>query len=86
MEFSNQKFRHFCQYYGIQQQFIVQYNPQSNGRVERFNGSLFNAAKVILNDAKLSHQFWEDAIAIANYIHNVLPHKGIANKLPFEII
>jgi hypothetical protein len=36
----------------------------------------------MLNDAKLSHQFWEDAIATVNYIHNVLPHKGIVNKLP----
>jgi len=32
---------------------------------------------------KLSRQFWEDAVATANYIHNCIPHHGIKNKIPF---
>ena len=39
-----------------------------------------------LNDPKLSYQFWEDAVATANYIHNRLPHKGINNRIPFETL
>jgi len=54
--------------------------------VECLNGTLFNATKALLNDAKLSHHFWEDAINTANFIHNLLPHKGINNKIPYEII
>jgi len=30
----------------------------------------------MITDAKLSHKFWQDAVATANYIHNRLPHKG----------
>ena len=54
--------------------------------MERFNGTLINSAKAMLNDSKLSHQFWEDAISTANYIHNRIPHKGINMKIPYEII
>eukprot|EP00833_Pecoramyces_ruminatium_P002325 jgi/Orpsp1_1/1176357/evm.model.c7180000057302.2 len=40
----------------------------------------------MLADAKLNHKFWQDAIAAANYIHNRLPHKGINNKIPYELL
>jgi len=33
------------------------YNPQQNGCVERLNGTLINATKILLNDAKLNHHF-----------------------------
>jgi len=62
------------------------YNPQQNGCVERLNGTLINATKVLLNDAKLNHHFWEDAINNANFIHNLLPHKGTNNKIPIYFI
>ena len=86
VEFNNQKFKQFCHNYGILQQFTVPYNPQSNGRAERFNGTFINSAKVMLNDAKLIRQLCEDAVATTNYFHNMLLHKGISNKIPFEII
>jgi len=37
----------------------------------------------MLNDEKLSLQFWEDVVATSNYIHNRIPHKGINNKIPY---
>jgi len=40
----------------------------------------------MLNEAKLSHQFWEDSISTSNYVHNILSHKGIKIKIPFEAI
>ena len=85
-EFSNFKFNSFCSYYGIIHQYTVPHTPQQNGRVERFNGIIINAAKALLNDAKLSHNFWEHAVDTANYIFNRLPHSGINNKIPFEIL
>jgi len=86
-EFVNSKFKDFCNKYGItHHQLTIPYNPQQNGKVERFNGTLINAAKVLLHDAMLSHQFWEDAIDTSNYIRNRLPHKGIHNKIPFELL
>ena len=40
----------------------------------------------MLNDTKLSLQFWEDAVSTSNYIHNRIPHKGINNKIPYELL
>jgi len=83
-EFKNAKFYDFCKMNGIQQQFTIPYNPQQNGRIERFNGTIISTAKVLLKDTKLSRQFWEDAVATANYIHNRIPHHGIKNKISFD--
>jgi len=85
-EFKNNLFNQYCYNYGIKHQFTVPYNPQQNGRAERLNSTLINTAKTMLNDAKLSYQFWEDSVATANYIHNRLPHKGINNRIPFETL
>jgi len=85
-EFKNNKFKSFCINHRITQQFTVPHNPQQNGRAERFNGTLISSAKALLNDARLSHQFWEFAVDTANYIHNRIPHLGINNKIPFEVL
>jgi len=84
-EFQNTRFETFCQENGIHHQFTIPYNPSQNGRAERFNGTLISSAKALLNEAKLSHDFWEFAVDTANFIHNRLPHQGIQNKIPFEI-
>jgi len=68
------------------QQFTVPHNPQQNGRAERFNGTLISSAKSLLNDSQLSKEFWEYAVETANYIHNRIPHSGINNKIPFELL
>ena len=85
-EFSNTKFKTFCQDNGIVHRFTVPYTPQQNGRIERFNGTIIAAAKSLLNESRLSHHFWEYAVDTANYIHNRLPHRGINNRIPYEII
>lgn len=86
LEFCNNKFKHFCSLYGIHHQFTVPYNPQQNGKIERLNGILITSSKAMFTDAKLSRQFWEDAVSTSNYIHNCLPHSSLNNKIPYEII
>lgn len=44
-EFKYIKFNDCCKTYGIQQQFTILYNPQQNGRIERFNGTIINSTK-----------------------------------------
>jgi len=85
-EFTNSRFKEFCTNYGINHQFIIPYNPQQNGKIERLNQTLIYSAKAMLHDSMLNHQFWEDAINTSNYIHNRLPHRGIKNRIPFEIL
>jgi len=85
-EFKNSQFNDFCNNEGIIQQFTVPYNPQQNGRSERFNRTLINSAKAILKEAKLNGQFWEDAVSTANYIHNRIPHNSIDQQVPYELL
>jgi len=74
IEFCNRKFKEFRSNKGIIHQLSIPYNPQQNGRAEPFNGILINAAKALLNESKLSKEFWEYAVDTANYIHNRIPH------------
>eukprot|EP00833_Pecoramyces_ruminatium_P004671 jgi/Orpsp1_1/1178703/evm.model.c7180000066417.1 len=73
-EFSNRKFNSLCSEKGIIHQYTTPYNPQQNGHAERFNGTLINSSKALLNDSKLSRKFWEYAVDTSNYIHNRIPH------------
>jgi len=84
-EFQNSRFQTFCQENGIKHEFTIPYNPSQNGRAERFNGTLISSAKALLNESKLSHDFWEYAVDTANFTYNRLPHQGNQNKIPYEI-
>jgi len=85
-EFTNNHIRRFCKDNGIIQQFSIPYNPQQNGRAERFQETLIYNASAMLKDGKLNHKFWEDAVRTVNYIHNSLPHRGNKNKVLFELL
>jgi len=85
-EFVNKNFSSFCNENGIIHQLTVPYNPQQNGRAERLNEKLIYTAASLLTESKLNRKFWEDAIHTANYIHNRLPHKGINDQVPFELL
>eukprot|EP00833_Pecoramyces_ruminatium_P015872 jgi/Orpsp1_1/1189904/evm.model.d7180000075388.1 len=85
-EYNNVNFNNFCDDNGIIHLYSIPYNPQQNGKAERFQQTLIFSARAMLQDAQLHHKFWEDAIDTANYIHNRLPHKGNNNKVPFEVL
>ena len=85
-EFYNYQFDDFCTKNGIIQLSSIPKNPQQNGKAERFQQTLIHASRALLRDARLNYRFWEDAIKTANYIHNRLPHRGINNKIPYEIL
>jgi len=85
-EFSNNNFDNFCNLNGIIHEYTVPYSPQQNGRIERLHGSLIPNARAMLEDAHLNHVFWEDAVATANFIYNRIPHKGINNNVPYELL
>eukprot|EP00833_Pecoramyces_ruminatium_P002608 jgi/Orpsp1_1/1176640/evm.model.c7180000058400.1 len=85
-EFKSTEFNNLCSKFGIIQLYTIPYNPQQNGRAERLNGTLISHAIALLQDAKLSKRFWENAIETVNYVHNRLPHRGNLNKIPYEIL
>jgi len=83
-EFLKSSFKNFCNNRGIDHQTTVPYNPQQNGRAERLNGVLISSATALLEDAKLSRRFWEDAIGTASYVYNRIPHQAINNSILYE--
>ena len=85
-EFTNNYFVDFCNNIGICHEFTIPYPLQQNGWIERLHGTLIPNARVILEEAKLNHVFWEDAIDTINYIHNRIPHNDINNSIPYELL
>ena len=85
LEFINNNFKNFCSQHGIIHTTSIKYTPSQNGKAERFQETLIYNATALLKDAKLHHQFWEDAVATTNYIHNRIPHK-FNNKTPYELL
>jgi len=57
-------------------------NPQELGRSERNNRSFENCIKTILRYANLNLKYWPYAIKNAVDIKNIIPHRGINNKIP----
>ncbi|GJZ59359.1 retrovirus-related pol polyprotein from transposon TNT 1-94 [Tanacetum coccineum] len=56
---------------GISQNFSSPCTPEQNGVVERRNITIIEAAKTMLNSAKLPKQFWGEAVNIACYTQNI---------------
>ena len=54
-EFKNAILNEFCTDEGIYQQYSAPRTPQQNGVVERKNMTLVEAARTMLNEAKLPH-------------------------------
>ncbi|KAL8121836.1 hypothetical protein AgCh_018533 [Apium graveolens] len=66
-EFRNATLTEFCKDRGIVQEFLAARTPQQNGVVERKNRTLVEAARTMLQDAKLSTSFWEEAMNTTCY-------------------
>ena len=56
-EYKNKKVENYCKNNGIMKIYSPPYNPQNNGKVERFNYTIIDCAKTILNWSKLDIRF-----------------------------
>jgi len=68
-EYKNKKINKLCKEYGIEKLYSAPYNPEINGKAERINQTLVNAAISLLHWAGMSENFWEYAIKQACYIY-----------------
>ncbi|GJW04083.1 retrovirus-related pol polyprotein from transposon TNT 1-94 [Tanacetum coccineum] len=69
-EFRNHKLEEFYDEKGISQNFSSPCTPEQNGVAERRNRTLIEAARTMLNSAKLPKQFWGEAVNTACYTQN----------------
>ena len=64
-EFRNSTMEEFCKERGVKQEFSAPGTPQQNGVVERKNRTLIEAARTMLDEAKLPTYFWAEAVQTA---------------------
>ncbi|KAL8118401.1 hypothetical protein AgCh_016070 [Apium graveolens] len=84
-EFKNLIMEEFCKRHGIKQEFSAPGTPQQNGVVERKNRTLIEAARTMLEEAKLPTYFWADAVQTACFTQNAtLINKH--GKTPYEMV
>ncbi|KAL8147667.1 hypothetical protein AgCh_005113 [Apium graveolens] len=84
-EFKNLIMEEFCKSHGIKQESSAPGTPQQNGVVERKNRTLVEAARTMLEDAKLPTYFWAEAMQTACFTQNAtLINKH--GKTPYEMV
>ena len=84
-EYTGNKFEEYRKSRGIRHQATVPHSPQQNGVAERKNRTLCEAARVMLEDAKLPRKFWAEAVATAAYCQNRAPTKAVKGSTPHEL-
>ncbi|KAL8120799.1 hypothetical protein AgCh_017833 [Apium graveolens] len=84
-EFKNLIMEEFCKNHVIKQEFSAPGTPQQNGVVERKNRTLIEAARTMLEEAKLPTYFWAEAVHTACFTQNatLINKQG---KTPYEMV
>ena len=85
-EFKNAILNEFYTDKEISRQFSAPRTPQQNVVVERKNGTLVEAARTMLNEAKLSMYFWAEAVNTTCYTQNRTLINKDHNKTSYEIM
>ncbi|KAL8127829.1 hypothetical protein AgCh_014672 [Apium graveolens] len=84
-EFKNLMMEEFYKNHGIKQEFSAPGTPQQNGVVERKNRTLIEAARTMLEEAKLPTYLWAETVQTACFTQNAtLINKH--GKTPYEMV
>ncbi|MBA3284504.1 MAG: DDE-type integrase/transposase/recombinase, partial [Nitrosopumilus sp.] len=82
-EYVNEEFKKFSKEKGFIQRITPPYTPQRNGLAERFNRTIMEKVRCMINTANFEKEFWGEAVNYANYIRNCSPTK-LKEKTPEE--
>jgi len=80
--FKSSVFQNAMQKLGIEVSFTCPYNPQANGRVERWNGTLKGILKKYIDKDQFD---WDKHLSKAVYIYNNTRHES-TNYSPYELL
>jgi transposase InsO family protein len=83
-EFKSTGFIKHCIEHGMRRQLTAPYTPQQNSVVEHRNQTMVGMARSLLKVKGLPRWLWGEAVAIAVYLLNRSPMKGVADKMLFE--
>jgi transposase InsO family protein len=77
------KFHRFLEHEGIIHQRSAPYTPEQNGVAERYNRSIIEKTRCMLNEFTVPKFLWAEAIRTAVHIRNLIPKTGHA-VTPYE--
>ena len=80
--FISQEFLHFCTLWGVKKATSTSYHPQTQGLVERFNGTVIQILKKYVY---MTQDMWDERLPFATYAYNTTVQR--TNEVtPFEVI
>lgn len=85
LEFVNKEIKELMETRGIRHQRSVVYTPQQNGRAERENRTLVEAARTMIQGQKLIKNLWAEAINTATFVLNRTGVSSKKNITPYEL-
>ncbi|KAM1652315.1 hypothetical protein ACFX1T_004838 [Malus domestica] len=84
-EYTSHQFREYCVKHGIRHEKTVPGTPQHNGVAERMNRTIMEKVRCMLRTAKLSKQFWGEAVRTACYLINRSPSVPLGLNVPERV-
>lgn len=85
-EYISGEIKKYCRDNGTFIDYTVPYNPEQNGKAERFNRTLVEKARAMMQDTNMPKEFWCEAILTAAYLNNRSPTTANVNNVtPAEI-
>lgn len=85
LEFVNKEVKEMFSKGGIIHQTTVPYTPEQNGKAERDNRTLVEAARTMLHAKKLPKRLWAEAVNTAAYVLNRTGKSKESGRSPFEV-
>jgi len=85
LEFVNKDITSILQKYGIRYQTTVAYTPEQNGKVERDNRTIVEAARTMICSKNLDVSLWVEAVNTAVYKLNLAGTSSQNGKPPYEL-
>ena len=85
-EYMNAKFFDFSRDNGFRIQNSPPYTPQLNGVAERYNQTIMDRARCLLDEAQISKCYWPEVVKSAAYIGNRVLANTMEKKTPFELL
>ncbi|PLW49458.1 hypothetical protein PCASD_01967 [Puccinia coronata f. sp. avenae] len=83
-EFVNNAMKKFCEKHLIKLRTSDAYTPQQNGLAERFNRTILESVRSILEDSGIDRKWWHEVVKSSTLALNQIPsHRS--SKSPFEL-
>lgn len=85
LEYINKQFSDYFARHGIERETSAPYTPQQNGRSERDNRTIVEAARSMMCARNVPEALWAEAVQTAVYILNRTPTKQAPDSTPYEM-